>query len=260
MYEADKEEIPENTCATILCAVYTATHNPIAIALPGKNSELEYAISQLTSFVKRLCHTDLVVRSDGESAITAIVDKLLADIMKARVQTKVRPAETRRYSSQSLGAVGRMQATTQAQVRTLKTALETRIKKHVVASMAIWPWLVRHTAWLIERFQMRANGFTIYEHCYGSRYVGIVLRFGEAAVFRHPVGTAASRAEKTGKQLRKAKAANKFDMGVWLGKAYEIDERYFGTSDGVFTARTCRRVVAKEQWVAERLVAVTGLP
>ena len=47
------EPVPENSWATILCAVDVATHNPLAIALPGKNAELEYAIGQLISFIKK---------------------------------------------------------------------------------------------------------------------------------------------------------------------------------------------------------------
>ena len=99
---------------------------------------------------------------------------------------------------------------------------------------------MRHSAWLVERYQVRANGRASFEDCFGTGYTGIVLRFGEVAVFRHPVGTANARTQPTGKQLRKQKAANKMDMGVWLGKTYESDEHYLGTSDGVFTARTVR--------------------
>ena len=237
-----------------------ATQNPLAIALPGKNAELEYAIGQLIGFVKRLGYTELVIRSDGEPAITAIVDRFMAEIKKTGVQARVRAEKTPRYSSQSLGAVGSMQAQLQKQVRTLKTDLEAKIKSHLLTSMAVWPWLVRHSAWLVERYQMRADGRTSYQDCFGTAYTGIVLRFGEQAVFRHPVGTAAGRNRRTFKQLRKDKAANKMDLGIWLGKTYESDEHYMGTSDGIFTARTCRRVPTDGQKRLEVVKGVTGVP
>ena len=101
------ESVPENPWATILCAVDVSTQNPLAIALPGKNAELEYAIGQLIGFVKRLGYTELVIRNDGEPAITAIVDRLMADIKKTEVHARVRAERTPRYSSQSLGAVGK---------------------------------------------------------------------------------------------------------------------------------------------------------
>ena len=129
--------MPENPWATILYAVDVSTQNPLAIALPGKNAELEYAIGQLIGFVKRLGYTELVIRSDGEPAITAIADRLMAEIKKTGVQARVRAERTPRYSSQSLGAVGSMQTQLQKQVRTLKTDLETKIKPHLLTSMAV---------------------------------------------------------------------------------------------------------------------------
>ena len=95
------DPMPENNWATILCAVDVATQNPLAIALPGKNAELEYAIGQIISFIKRHGYTELVIRSDGEPAVTAIVDRLMAEIKKTGVQARVRPEKTPRYSSLS---------------------------------------------------------------------------------------------------------------------------------------------------------------
>ena len=107
---------------------------------------------------------------------------------------------------------------------------------------------------------MRANGRTSYQDCFGTVYTGIVLRFGEQAIFRHPFGTAAGRNRQTFKQLRKEKAANKMDLGIWLGKTYETDDHYTGTSDGIFTARTCRRMPPHGQWKLDAVKAVTGVP
>ena len=105
---------------------------------------------------------------------------------------------------------------------------------------------------------MRANGHTSYLDCFGTVYTGVVLRVGEQAVFRHLVGTEAGRNRQTFKQQRKEKAANKMDLGIWLGKTYETDEHYLGTSDGIFTARTCRRMPSNGQWKLEAVKAVTG--
>ena len=41
---------------------------------------------------------------------------------------------------------------------------------------------------------------------------------------------------------------------------YETDEHYMGTSDGIFTARTCRRMPSDGQWNLEAVKAVTGVP
>ena len=109
-FDVTTDPVPENPWVTILCAVDVATQNTLAIALPGKNAVLEYAIWQFISFIKRLRCTELAIKSDGEPAITAIVDRLLAEIKKTGVQAQFRPEKTPRCSSQSLGAVGSMQA------------------------------------------------------------------------------------------------------------------------------------------------------
>ena len=200
---------------------------PLATALPGKNAELEYAIWQLISFIKRFGYTELVIRSDGEPAVTAIVDRLMAEIKKTGVQARVRPEKTPRYSSQSLGDSGQhCSRYCRNKCEHLKTDLETKVKSHLLTSRAVWPWLVRNSAWLVERYQMRANGRTSYHDSFGTVHTGIVQRFGEQAIFGHPVGTAAGRNRQTFKQLRKEKAANKMDLGIWHGKTYETDEHY----------------------------------
>ena len=162
-------------------------------------------------------------------------------------------------TAQSSGAVGSMQATLQEHVSTLRTDLEMNIKIHNLTRMAVQPWPVRHSVWLVERW-MRANGRTSYQDCFVTVYTGIVLRLGEQAVFRHLVETAAGRNRQNFKQMRQEKAANKMDIGIWLGKTCDTDEHFFlETSDGIFTTRTCRRLAADQQWNLERASAVTGV-
>ena len=215
------EPVPENPWATILCAVDVATQNPLAIALPGKNAELEYAIGQLSVSSKGSGTRNW---SSGATESLPLRQLWTGSWRRSRRQVcrhEFDQKKTPRYSSQSLGAVRSMQSLLQKQVRTLKTDLETKVKSHLLTSMAVWPWLERHSAWLVERYQMRANGRTSYQDCFGTVYTGIMLRFGEQAIFRHPVGTAAGRNRQTFKQSRKEKAANKMDLGIWLGKTYE---------------------------------------
>ena len=105
-YDVTTDPVPENPWATILCSVDVATQNPLAIALPGKNAELEYAIGQLISFIKRLGYTELAIRSDGEPSITAIVDRLMAEIKKTDVQARVRTEKNASLQLSVLGGSG----------------------------------------------------------------------------------------------------------------------------------------------------------
>ena len=49
-YDVATDPVPENPWAMILCAVDVATQNPLVIALPGKNAELEYRIGAVHQF------------------------------------------------------------------------------------------------------------------------------------------------------------------------------------------------------------------
>ena len=254
------EPVPENPWATILCAVDVATQNPLAIALPGKMLSLSMRLGSSSVSSKGSGTQNWSSRAMGSLPLRQLWTGLWR---RSRRQVCRHEFDQRKHLATALsflGAVGSMQSLLQKQVRTLKTDLETKIKSHLLTSMAVWPLLARHSAWLVERYHMRANGRTSYQDCFGTIYMGIVLRFGEQAIFRRPVGTATGRNRQTFKQLRKEKAANKMDLGILLGKTYETDEHYMGTSDGIFTARTCRQMPSDGQWRLHAVKAVTGVP
>ena len=105
------------------------------------------------------------IRPDNEPALVNMTEKIVAECKTEFIQIDLEPPV--RYSSQSLGSVGKFQDTHQKQIRTMRTDIETLYGIKVDPSMTIWPWLVRHANWLIERFLVRANGATSYEDCYG---------------------------------------------------------------------------------------------
>ena len=47
--------------------------------------------------------------------------------------------------------------------------------------MDVWPWLVRHAGWLLERFHVKGNKKTAFEDCFGKPYQGEVKKFAKAA-------------------------------------------------------------------------------
>ena len=56
--------------------------------------------------------------------------------------------------------------------------------KHRSPAMDVWPWLVRHAGWLLERYHVKGNKKTPFEGCFGKPYQGEVMQFAEAALFR----------------------------------------------------------------------------
>ena len=72
-------------------------------------------------------------------------------------------------------------------------------------------WLVRHAAWLINRYQVRASGRTPYQHMRQREYQGKVLPFGEVVLYRDP----SSEHEKF---------KRRWFPGVFVGKVDNTDE------------------------------------
>ena len=101
-------------------------------------------------------HAPIVLKSDGEPAITAIVRAVEAKRLKAGLRTTVE--QTPRYSSASLGAVGVQQRIMQGQTRALRAALEADMKCLVGPDHAMWPWMVRHAGNLYSRFTVGMDG------------------------------------------------------------------------------------------------------
>eukprot|EP00972_Heterocapsa_arctica_P060915 8984422-Heterocapsa_arctica.AAC.1 len=56
-----------------------------------------------------------------------------------------------------MGAVGAVQRALHAQARCLEVHIDRFAAVEIDPNVAIWPWLVRHAAWLIERFHVRSK-------------------------------------------------------------------------------------------------------
>ena len=96
---------------------------------------------------------------------------------------------------------------------------------------------------------MRATGGTSCQDCFGTVYTGIVLRFSEQAVFRQSGGNSSWR---KGKESREQDGCRNL--------AWQDASDRMGTSDGIFIARTCRRMPSNGRWKLDAVKAVTEFP
>ena len=152
------------------------------------------------------------------------------------IQLKVESAP--RFSSQSIGAVGRAQDPVEAQIRCLRLDLETRLPLEVTPAMDVWPWLVRHAGWLLERYHVKGIKKTAFGDCFRKPHQGEVMKFAEAALFRVAVSPSGSIRDG----IRQGRADARFVHGIWLGQTTESDEHLFATDTGVYTTRTCEPI------------------
>ena len=161
MEVSDEQVVTAGPMVTIFMATFCGSRWHLAAFLMG----------QLAAW--GLAYGVLVVRADQETSLTTLLDEIKA----RRPETLVE--HTAVESHQSIGAVERMNREVAGLLRRLKAALEARIGAKVGLDHDLISWMIRHSAWLITRFRVRASGHTAYELIRQRRYGGAIVEFGE---------------------------------------------------------------------------------
>ena len=143
-----RHEPGDQAWATTLVMVDVAAQNPLCAAISTKSDEDAYLTAICAAFVKRMAHAKAVLKVDPEPALRSLADKIALRARADGIQLKVETAP--RFSSQSIGAVGRAQDAVEGQIRRLRLELDTRLSLEVTPAVGVWPWLVRHAGWLLE--------------------------------------------------------------------------------------------------------------
>jgi len=132
----------------------------------------------------------------------------LANRMADQRQHQTLTRQTPRRSHQSNSSVERYHQALQAQVRALRSAWQARSGLELRTEDRAVTWLVRHAAWLIQRYQPHTRGPTSYDLIRGTPYQGRIVEFGEIVLVLEP-------GEKlTGGVSRMAKFSNRWAQRV----------------------------------------------
>ena len=119
-------------------------------------------------------YTDVVLWTDQEEAITAVVNEVAKRRNHRTVHRRIA-----RYSHASLGRAEQGNWAVEAHTRTLMTALAEEIGRPIRTSEPIFAWLMRHAGWLLTRYRVRPDGRTSYQLLHREDYRGEVLIVGE---------------------------------------------------------------------------------
>lgn len=158
------------------------------------------------------------------------------------------PEMTHPGESQSNGLAERSVGMWEDQFRTLKHALEVRLKHRVPLSHPVITWLVEHTAWVLNKFHLDGDGRTAYGRLHGREGHERVCEFGERIMWFVP------------KKMR-AKMDQRWRYGIFLGRSLSSDQNYVGLSSGdVICARAIVRVVPEMRWSHEAISKISTTP
>eukprot|EP00435_Cladocopium_sp_Y103_P039764 s3333_g10.t1 len=202
-----------------------------------------HAINVVVEALRFTGRQKVLLHTDGEPSIRSLADAAAKQWNK-EAQIQVAP----RDSHASNGAVERAILEVSRQVRTVVNALEMRYPDFKVKpNSLIYPWAVRHAAWLLTRFLVKTDGKTGYERLRGRDYKGEITEFGEISHFKLA-------------DDKKGKLDAQSAIGVWLGKSLNSDEHYLGTESGIRRCRSLWRRPERLRWSRDKLDSMKGVP
>ena len=101
-----------------LLMVEVAAQNSLRAAISSKFDESAYLTAMCAAFVKRMACAKAHLKVDPDTALRSLADKIAVRASADGLQPKVEVAP--RFSSQSVGAVGRAQDAVEGQIRCLR--------------------------------------------------------------------------------------------------------------------------------------------
>ena len=220
-----------------------------ATACDQKGAEDE-AVTRLASFLKDSGIHKLVYKTDQESSLRAAMEEALKRIGRtgAFEPFEAVPEVSAVGESASNGKAERAIQSFEDQLRTLKSALDSRLKTKVPVNHPVMRWLVEHSANVLNRYSLNTDGMTPYQAMHGKRSTLKVVEFGEQVLFYLP-------------KKARAKLTRRWQVGTYLGLSNSSNEHFVATRHGnVLKSRSIVRVVEPSRWNAEAVLGVIGTP
>ena len=210
----------------------------MALQFSEKQRLFDYAVQQLQQFLVECGRTThVILQSDQEDYLIALT-KAVANTM-GNITTRTSPA----YSSQSQGGVERAHRTLFGQIRTLRAQMLQSYNRTITMKHPITPWIVRHSAYIVNRYAIHANGFTSFHNRWHKEQHTPVCEFdttaGESLIGIH---NKILRARTIRRQIKPHKYNQQlFDvinMGPWSTPAYADNADNNHANDAAITTTT----------------------
>jgi len=152
--------IGEQPTSPIFTAIDVETGMCMAAQKEDKTRSMQYLSTCLQQFLMECGRTHavlnkIVIHSGNEDFLKAL---LKATAMESNIAVRQSTA----YTSQAQGTVERFHRTLMGQVRALKLQLENNYSARLTSKHPIMPWMVKHTAYLLNRYAIHADGNTSY--------------------------------------------------------------------------------------------------
>ena len=142
-----------------------------AHVVPGKGADFEWTARQVVSDIAKMGYTRVVIRSDQEPAITAMVDKI-RELRNEETIVEWSPA----HDKDANGMAERGVQAVEGLARTLKLELEDKLRHKIPVDHPVVTWLIQHAADMLTKLEVKKNGRTAYESHTAENLWGLVRR------------------------------------------------------------------------------------
>jgi hypothetical protein len=243
--EADK---PHETRACLV-AREAVSRVTLATMVPSKGSE-EYTVDRIVAFLSEVgcLHGDVICKSDQEPAVRSLVDavgrcRAVAGSGKWIIENSPVGA------SASNGVVERGIQSVQGQVRIIRLALERRYGVSIPAEHPLMAWAVEFAAVVLNRMEIGHDGKTAYQRLKGKRCNMPGIEFAEGVLWKSD-----NRSGALGK------LSSAWKHGVYVGIRSKSGEFIVADKEGIWKARSIRRLPLDERWKSSNLDMVSHFP
>ena len=255
--EAQSLEEARTKGEAVKCLVVRCSWTKCVFAhiVPQKGLDEEnIAVDMLLSDLEWLGHTRMILKSDGEPSVQALVRRTIGLAKsECRDLKQISKEESAAYDSQSNGLTEIGVRLIRGVFRTLKVCLEDRVDKSIPIDHALVAWLLEHTCLVLNVMGRGEDGITPWHRARGRPFKQQLVGFGERVLYRFPA-----------KGPQHAPGGNMGplgDEGVFLGYHRSSNTFMVGTKDGgLVRARGVARRNEAERWSAQALADVCRLP
>ena len=238
-------------CIVVRCSLTKAVFGHV---VPQKGvDEDNYVAGVVTDDIAWLGHTKVMLKSDNEHAMQSLVRRVV-DVSRADCKDlkSIAKEESAAYDSQSNGSTEVGIRLIRGLFRTTKLCLEARLDKLIPITHALVPWILEHTALLLNVLVRGDDGLTAWARARGRPFAQQMLGIAEAVLYKLP--------SKGPRNSPDGNMGTRWREGIFLGYSRTSNTYIIGTPDGIEKARSMTRKPLDQRWKPEGLAEIKATP
>ena len=228
--------INDKQATPIFTAIDVETGMAMAAMVQDRQQQTKYLQQCLQNFLMecgrvQAALSSTILQSDRDDFLISLL-RTVATTLGGQMSVR----QSLAYSSQIQGAVERFHRTLAGQIRTLRTQLNNQYNTMIGTNHPIMPWILRHAAYLLNRYSVHKDGQTSYHRRWAKDHKSPLCEFGETINYMIPHLQTHPKLEA------------RFFIGLWLGRDTMTNEHIIGIPGKVIRARTIRRQTEPEKY------------